>query len=132
MVKIPYTIPSPGVYKPWVPVRLGNTKSHKVMPVPVNALIDSGADVCFAASYLADWLKIQLDKKNVREFTAANNKRFEACKASVKIFVAGKNYVCSFYFADSLPPQTPLILGQHGFFDNNIVKFDLRNREIEI
>jgi hypothetical protein len=65
VVKIPYTIlPSKSlkqIYKPLINIVLNYKKTHKVT-LPVKALIDSGADVCFCSDMIAAWLGIRLDK----------------------------------------------------------------------
>lgn len=132
MARFPYTIPSPGVFKPWIPVRLGHKKTHRVLPAAAAALIDSGADVCFCATYIGDWLGVDLKKKQTIEFTAANNEHFQTKCAVVTLYACGKQFDCPFYFSDTLPQNTPIILGQKGFFDRFRIVFDLPHREIEI
>lgn len=134
MAKYPYvTLPSKEglVYKPWINVSLGYKKTHKIT-YPVAALIDSGADVCFCAKDIGIWLGIQFKKKTPFTFNAANRTTFEAFKEAVVLHTSEKTYSCSFYFTSQLPPETPIILGQLGFFDHFKISFDLKNKEIEI
>lgn len=132
MAKYPYFIPSPNVYKSWIRISLGYKKTHKVTPAAIVALIDSGADVCFCSKDIGLWLGIQFRNKKSTTFTAANGTTFEGIKEVVTLYVAGRSYECPFYFSDTLPHQTPVILGQLGFFDHFKITFDLENREIEI
>lgn len=132
MYKYPYYIPREGVYKPWIEVALGYKKTHKVTPSTVIALIDSGADVCFCSKNIGIWLGIQFKKKEEIIFTTANGTPLHTVKESITFYVAGVNYKTDFYFSDELPRETPIILGQVGFFDHFKVTFDVRNREIEI
>lgn len=132
MAKYPYYIPSAGVYKPWIKASLGYRKTHKLIPVSIVALVDSGADVCFCREDIGIWLGIQFKRKDAATFTAANRSTFKAIKENITLYIAGRNYECPFYFTSDLPHETPIILGQLGFFDHFKVTFDLRNKEIEI
>lgn len=132
MPQFSYTILPPGIPKPWLGVHLGYKKSHKVLPVSVMALIDSGADVSFCARSIGDWLGVTFRGKQKVTFTAANNQTFEASPETVTLTVGSKSYECPFYFSEDLPPQTPIILGQRGFFDHFVVTFDLRNRVFSV
>ena len=134
MPKYPYTIlPADAhpVYKPLVRVNLNYKKTHKVT-LPIIALIDSGADVCFCLKDIGAWLGIQFRKKKEIKFTAANRTTFKAVREDINLYVAEKNYNCPFFFTDVLPRETPIILGQFGFFDHFKVAFDIRNKTIEI
>ena len=135
MAKYPYTIlpTSDGdkVYKPFIPARLAYKKTHKIT-FGINALIDSGADVCFCAMDISLWLGINLSKKRRFDFTAANNQTFDTYKEVVTMYVAGKKYDTPFYFSDKLTKNFPLILGQKGFFDHFKVCFDLKNKIMDI
>lgn len=135
MAKYPYKIlpTSPGgqVYKPLIPVILGLKKTHKITTA-IYALIDSGADVCFCSMDIGLWLGIDFNNKKSVRFTAANNKEFETKKAIVTLHIERKKYECPFYFSKELPPTSPIILGQIGFFDRFKVSFNLKNREIEV
>lgn len=132
MAKYPYYIPSPNVYKPWIRISLRYRKTHRITPGGIVALIDSGADVCFCAKIIGSWLGVQFRNKKPVTFTAANRTRFEAQEEMITLYVGGTSYECPFYFTDALPHETPIILGQLGFFDHFKVAFDLKNREIEI
>lgn len=132
MAKYPYFIPSPNVYKPWIRVALNYKKTHKVTPGGIVALIDSGADVCFCARYIGEWLGIQFKKKPSTTFTAANRSKFTALGEMVTLVACNKSFDCQFFFTDDLPKETPIILGQRGFFERFRITFDLKNREIEI
>ncbi len=134
MAKYPYKVlPFPGgqVYKPLVPVILGFKKTHKIT-TPIYALIDSGADVCFCSIDIGLWLGIDFNNKKSIYFTAADNKQFETKKEVITLHIEKKIYECPFYFSKELPPTSPVILGQIGFFDHFKVSFDLKNREIVI
>lgn len=135
MAKYPYTVlpfPAGKVYKPLIPVYLGGLKTHKVTSAAINALVDSGADVCFCAMYIGIWLGINFKKKKPYKFTAANNQPFQTYKEIVKLHACGKNYNCVFYFSDELIKMAPVILGQIGFFDHFKISFDLKNQEMDI
>lgn len=132
MAKYPYYIPRDGVYKPWIPVALGYKKTHKITPVTIVALIDSGADVCFCSKDIGIWLGITFIGKPSVTFTTANGTPLNTLKETIKLYVGGKNYECPFYFSDQLPRETPIILGQVGFFDHFRITFDVKNKEIEI
>lgn len=136
MYKYPYTIlPSEfgSVYKPLIPVYLNYKTTHKITP-PILALIDSGADVCFCSKNIGIWLGINFARRRIsRKFVTANNTTFTAYQEEINLYF-GKEKInnCPFFFADSLPKETPLILGQLGFFDHYRISFDIKNKEIEI
>ncbi len=135
MIKTPYiALPSKvgPVYKPLIKVRLNYAKTHKIT-LPVTALIDSGADVCFCADLIGTWLGIQLNKINEEvKFIAANGEDFKTKPAVVRLIINGISYDCKLYFTDVLPPHIPIILGQMGFFDRFRVTFDTKKEVIQI
>lgn len=132
MRKHPYYIPAPKVYKPWIQVSLSYRKTHKILFAPVTALIDSGADVCFCSKEIADFLGIDKKNKQKATFTAANNTTLSTYVETLTLYVGNREYDCSFYISEQLPAETPIILGQLGFFDRHKVTFDLQNKVIEI
>lgn len=112
MPEFPYvTLPSEGreVSKPLIPVLISYPKTHKLTPT-IYALIDSGADVCFCLSEIGQFLGIPLTKiKERKSFTTANGTTFTAQPVNVNLYVGvgGKSYLCSFFFTNSLPRETP-------------------------
>lgn len=135
MAKYPYTV-LPGkdglVYKPLIKVVLGFQKTHKITP-PILALIDSGADVCFCLEDIGAWLGIKFKtKRKMTTFKAADNKSFRAFKEEVILYVNQRKYLCPFFFTDVLPRETPLILGQRGFFNRFRIVFDYQKKIIEV
>ena len=65
-------------------------------------------------------------------FTTANGSSLHTFLETLTLYVGGRDYDCSFYISDKLPRETPIILGQLGFFDHHKITFDLENKEIEI
>lgn len=131
MATFSYVQPQPGVFKPWIPIRVRSKKTHRLIPNPLYALIDSGADVCFAKKYIADYLGMKLHAQKNVEFTAANKTNFKAVKDILTITVAGKEYDIPIFFTDEIVDNSPIILGQYGFFDRFRITFD-RSKLIEI
>jgi len=112
------------VYKPWILARLGYKKTHKVT-ASFPSLIDSGADSCFCSEDVAIWLGVEFLKKD--KFF-----KFKTRKKILTLYVAGKNYDCDFYISSELPRQTPIILGQYGFFDKFQITFNQQEEFIEV
>ncbi len=135
MIKFPYVaLPSKlgKVYKPLIKVRFNYPKTHKVT-LPVPALVDSGADVCFCSDFIGLWLGIQFNKiKKDEEFTAANGQTFKAKPAKIKIYIENIDYETIIYFTNVLPRNTPIILGQIGFFDRFRITFNSAEEFIQI
>ena len=117
---------------PGYPLGLIIKKTHKILPSGVIALIDSGADVCFCSEDIAFWLGSRRRGKEQKEFTTANGGKFNTYKDNFNILACGKIYECPFYVSSELPKETPIILGQYGFFDKFTIKFNLPQKSIEI
>ena len=132
MYKYSYYIPTNKVYKPWIPVSLGYKKTHMIIPGAFTALIDSGSDVCFCSKEIANVLGVQETNKQKQIFTTANQTKFSTFEEAITLYIGNNHYECSFFISDKLPPETPIILGQLGFFDHHKITFDLENKEIEI
>lgn len=132
MRKFPYYVPENKIYKPWIPAKIGYSKTHKITPTSITALIDSGSDVCFCSKKIADFLEVSSKNKEKVIFTAANSTPLPTFLEVLTLYIGGKNYDCSFYISDKLPFETPIILGQLGFFDHHKIAFDLDNKEIQI
>lgn len=132
MSKHPYfLVPEENILKPWIGIQLGYKKTHKVT-LKVPAIVDSGSDVCFCAEDIGMWLGVVFGKQKSKVFTAANSTTFVAWCVEMTLYFNGGQYQCPFYFAKTLPKETPIVLGQIGFFDRFKVTFDYRNREIEV
>lgn len=137
MPKYPYTLlPSDlgPIPKPWIKVQLNYRRTHKIT-LPVIALIDSGADVCFCTKAIGIWLGIPFSSKHRTTFTAANRTTFKTYKETVVLYACGKRYQCPFFFTEVLPKETPIILGQLGFFDHFRITFNAvkkEEKEVEI
>lgn len=134
MANYPYfELPSTNgtILKPLIGIHLSNPKTHKVTS-GIYALVDSGADVCFCNTDIGTWLGITYKKQKSQIFTAANNTQFTAIKEILNIFVGNKEFLAPIYFTSNLPKQTPIILGQIGFFDHFKVTFDLQNKSIGV
>lgn len=133
---IPYTLlPSKSkgsIRLPLAKVLLNYKKTHKITTVPIVALIDSGADVCFCNDMIGTWLGIKFEKIKDGIFTTANRTTFNAKPEIITLHAYNKTYECKFFFTDTLPQHTPIILGQIGFFDHFKITFDYRNNKITI
>ncbi|MBI3366117.1 retroviral-like aspartic protease [Candidatus Roizmanbacteria bacterium] len=133
---IPYTLlpnkEGKPIHLPLIKVTLNYRKTHKITPVPISALIDSGADVCFCNETIGAWLGIKFNNIKEKTFTTANRTTFKAKSEMITLDVSGKSYECRFFFTDTLPQHTPIILGQLGFFDHFKIVFDYRENQIEL
>ncbi len=124
-------IPSPfskrqKLQRPIIPVSLHGRKNS----IRYEALIDSGADFSILPSGLAEILRINLIKLKKIYFGSASGEIIDGFISEVGIELEGEIFKSKVVFANL--PKNVGILGQYGFFDKFIVKFDLIKREVEV
>lgn len=116
------------LYKPLLNIFLTYPKGHRLVPYPIEALVDSGADYCLANKDIGRWLKINFKKKKTKEFLAASNTKFLGWPERMKICLSLEStleFITDVYFVENCP--VGIILGQTGFFDNFRVTFERYN-----
>lgn len=114
------------ISRPVIPISIyfGDRKVH------YEALIDSGADFAILPLGLVEILNIDSSKSKEILFTGVDGNVLRGIIAKVNIEIAGFAYETSIVFAEI--SGSIGILGQIGFFDKFIVKFDLEKEEIEV
>lgn len=116
------------VLRPVIPVEIicnGKTVSYE-------ALVDSGADCCIFPAQIADILGIDIktgEKKEVWGITGVGEVYYVHL---VELIVGGWSYDVEVGFLLNIARLGHGILGQKGFFDIFVVKFDLLKGEIEL
>lgn len=112
--------------RPVIPISL----SYGSISIRYEALIDSGADFSILPAGLAEILRINLDKLPKIYFSGAIGDVTTGAVGEITLILGEKKFKTKVVFA-TLSGNTG-ILGQYGFFDKYIVKFDLSKQEIEL
>jgi len=112
--------------RPIIPVSIG----YKNRSFYFEALIDAGSDINIFTKELAEKLGINLQNKRNVHFSGIESGLNEGFIASANLGIGNFAINTKIVFSDSAGSKG--ILGQFGFFDKFVVKFDLIKKEIEL
>lgn len=127
-MKFKYKKYATGVLRPVIPVEI----THKNRSVPYEVLVDSGADFCIFDAQIGEILGIDVssgEKKEVWGITGAGEYYYVH---SVTVKVGGWSYKVRVGFLPGIARLGYGVVGQKGFFDIFVVKFDLLKEEVEL
>ncbi len=118
------------ILRPVIPIEL----TYNDRTVPYDVLIDSGSDICIFHSNIGDLLGIDLTSGRPEEVFGVGGKVSIYYLHRISIMVGGWPFEIDAGFmpnvSGSVVPYG--ILGQKGFFEHFVVKFDLSKEEIEL
>jgi hypothetical protein len=116
--------------RPVVPIKVLFGKKE----VGYHVLVDSGADLCLFDEEIGTLLGIEVTKGEPCEVFGVGGKVSLYYLHMVQIEVSGWQYEIEVGFMPNVAGRTmPYgLVGQKGFFENFIVKFDLLKEEVEI
>lgn len=117
------------ILKPIIPIKI----SHKENSIKYGALIDSGADFCIFDSEIGEYIGIDI-KSGVKEIFGGVQELSgaEAFLHKINLNIGGRDYKAIVGFSYDIAKHGFGILGQKGFFDLFIIKFDFQKEEIEL
>lgn len=129
-MKFNYKRYSNNVLRPVIPITIevdSNTITYEV-------LVDSGADLCIFHAEIADLLGIKLTEGTPQEVFGVGGKASIYYLHMITINVGGWKYKIKAGFMPNVSGNVMHygLVGQRGFFENFIVKFDLQKEEVEI
>lgn len=116
-------------YKPIIPIKISKLNNSLQYAV----LIDSGADFCIFDAEIGEYLG--LDIKRASEIRFGGIQNIGGAKAyihRVDIEIGGHKLETEVGFSYDISKNGYGILGQKGFFDSFVVKFDLNKNEIDL
>lgn len=116
------------ILRPIIPISIQTNNSGR--KVRYEALIDSGADFNLLPMGLIEILNV--GSKNLKSiyFTGVSGETIRGLIANIKISLGDNGFITNVVFAEISGAVG--ILGQYGFFDKFIVKFDFGKEEIEV
>lgn len=127
-MKFQYRQIETGVFRPVIPIKL----FYKANKISFWALVDSGADFCLFNRNIAEELGIQFEQGDKLEAFGVIGKGVAAHFHEIELKVGTYSYKTKAVFAENLSEIRYGLVGQIGFFDEFIVKFDRSNQEIEV
>lgn len=115
--------------RPVIPLKL----KYRGITQPYNALVDSGSDECLFDSQVAGLLGIEVEQGEMRKASGVGGQTVIYFVHPVEIEIGGFLYETKVGFVSRAGgPFEYGALGQKGFFDVFVVKFDLLKEEIEL
>ncbi|HLD60676.1 MAG TPA: hypothetical protein VJA27_00900 [Patescibacteria group bacterium] len=128
-MKFRYKKFSPAVLRPVVPVAI-KVNNNMIM---YEVLIDSGADMCIFDAEIGEVLGLNIEQGEPHPVAGViAGQRAFYYNHSVTLIVGGVRYDTVVGFSRHISRCGYGIVGQRGFFDKFIVKFDLRKEEVEL
>lgn len=118
------------ILKPIIPIEI----SYNENSLKYSALIDSGADFCIFHSQIGEYLglKIKSGPRDLFSGVTPGANMAEVYFHEITLNVGGWDYKTIVGFSEGIAGFGYGLLGQKGFFDIFIVKFDLLEGEIEL
>ena len=129
-MKFDYKRYSPSIVRPVIEIKL---KSNSNI-LRYEVLVDSGADFCIFSSEAGEALGLNIKKGKMREVFGVGGKVSLYYLHKVNIEVGGWMYEIEAGFMPDVAGKIMRygLVGQKGFFENFIVKFDLLKEEINL
>lgn len=127
-MKFRYKKYAPGILRPVIDIEI----VYHDRSVYYEVLVDSGADFCIFDAQIAEILKIDVingEPRTVWGITGIGEKYFVH---PITIKVGGYPYKIEAGFLPNIARMGYGVVGQKGFFDIFVVKFDLAKEEIEL
>jgi len=127
-MKFRYKKYGPQILRPVIPVEI----TYGDIVVPYEVLVDSGADTCIFDAQIAEILKINLKIGREQKVSGITGVAESYYIHPVTITVGGWKYKIEAGFLPAIGKFGYGVVGQKGFFDIFVVKFDLIKEEIEL
>lgn len=127
-MKFRYKKYAPGVLRPVIPVEIGFGN----ISVPHEVLVDSGADFCIFDAQIGQVLGIDIEKGDKQEVWGITGVGENYYVHPVTINIGGQLHKIEAGFLPGIARLGYGVVGQKGFFDIFVVKFDLAKEEIEL
>ena len=116
--------------RPVIPIIIKNPVNGRT--IGYEALIDSGADFNILPAEVGEIIGLDIKNGKMVEFGGIGSGGHAAYFHKVKISIGGIEHQLDCSFSYDIVKSGYGILGQEGFFDHFIVKFDHSKKEIEI
>ncbi len=118
------------VLRPVIPVTLLYKGAH----VDYEVLIDSGSDRCFFDSEIGEEIGISRSNSEIKEVFGVGGKISLYYSHKITLIISEQSFETDVGFMPNLGGNIVSygIVGQKGFFDKFIIKFDYVNGEVEI
>lgn len=129
-MKFNYKRYGPDVVRPVIEIKVKSNSNT----LKYHVLVDSGADMSLFHAEVAEALGVDLSKGKKGVVTGVGGKSSEYFMHTLSIEVGGWNYDINVGFLPTIGGRSAPygIVGQKGFFENFVVKFDLLKEEIEL
>lgn len=116
--------------RPVIPVTILYNKAH----VDYEVLIDSGSDHCFFDSEIGEDVGISKSNSEIRKVFGVGGKISLYYNHKVTLKIGGQSFETDVGFIPNLGGNIVSygIVGQKGFFDKFIIKFDYIKEEVEL
>lgn len=126
-MKFKYKKYGPDTLRPVIPIEIVANN----LEVPYEVLVDSGADMCIFDAQIASILGIDIVKGVKTRVSGVTGYPEDMYIHTFRIKVGGQDCKMEVGFMN-MRNSTYGVVGQKGFFELFIVKFDLKKNEIEI
>ncbi|TSC90098.1 MAG: Uncharacterized protein G01um10145_202 [Microgenomates group bacterium Gr01-1014_5] len=116
------------ILRPVIPIEVATRESC----VRYSVLVDSGADLCIFHSDIGTALGLNVESGIPREVSGITGSPEKYYLHKVSISIGGWDHEVEVGFFPRMPDYSYGVVGQYGFFDKFVVKFDLLKEEIEL
>ncbi|MEK7227551.1 MAG: aspartyl protease family protein [Patescibacteria group bacterium] len=127
-MKFQYKKYGPRTLRPVIPVEV----IHNGIGVPYEVLVDSGADNCIFDAQIGEILGVDIEKGEKAFVSGITGSPEPYYIHPVIIKVGGWEYKIKAGFKPNTSKLNYGVVGQNGFFDIFVIKFDLLKSEIEL
>ena len=129
-MKFHYKKCSDGAIRPVISIKL-KTETNTI---DYEVLVDSGADLCIFHAEIGELLGIDVTKGKPQEVFGVGGKASIYYLHKIKLEVGGWPYEIVAGFMPEVAGRVMRygLVGQNGFFENFVVKFDLLKEEVEL
>ena len=127
-MKFKYKKYGPGILRPVIPIEI----SYKDHSVPYEVLVDSGADLCILDAEIGELLGLDVKSGEPQKVSGITGTAETYYAHPVTVRVGGRSLSVKVGFLPNIARLGYGVVGQKGFFDIFVVKFDLLKEEIEL